>query len=451
MKKYLFLTSVLALAACGGGNVSGGPGDVHYVDNVRQSNSKITSMVSNSEYQVAKYVANKLGEDAESVNLSRNAEKRAAFVPSNPTGDTDYDIARELVELAGWLANDTTTKEDIISMFNNSNADQNKIKAALKLMDDMYCFVGGSAQKTADRIISRRPTFEIPLMDLQQKTTVFNLNDVTFTMSEITDTADYDYIDIETDSKTGEIIGITMTHKGDKGNIIDRVGDKTFADLEQTVIVDMLGDLTYSDFGYVHTTDAESGVQWDTALAGGYEHYKIDKDDIHGKITFSGRAVGGVNREKHGYHDDTAEMIANQALDTGKNGAILTFDNGNENLVMNFNNWYTVSVSKEANSNTADIRFDEDGKTINPDLRVEQTEYTDFNTETYGMGKNGIIGRYDTAFYGKDDNATEATGIVSIRETTGIVGVPNEPGYNTDNVNELSFNSAFGMKRQNND
>ena len=40
MKKYLFLTSVLALAACGGSNVSGGPGDVHYVDNVRQSNSR---------------------------------------------------------------------------------------------------------------------------------------------------------------------------------------------------------------------------------------------------------------------------------------------------------------------------------------------------------------------------------------------------------------------------
>ncbi len=435
MKKSLILTSVLALAACHGGSGGGArPGDVTYVDEIGQSNAQITRMVSNSEYQVARYVENKLGDDA---NLARSATNR-----DHSGNGMDYDTAHELVELAEWLANDTTTQDDIVSMFNNSNTDKNKIKAALKLLDDMYCFVGGSAETTAERILAHRADFATPLADLKDKTMVFNLNDVTFTMSEITDTADYDYIDLETDEHTGKITGITMIHKGIRGDMINRVGDKVFADSDETVTVDMIGNLRYSDFGYVHTTDIESGTQWDTALAGGYEHYKINKNDMSGEMTFSGRAVGGVNREIGGYDEENAEMIANQPLDTGEGGATLTFNNGAENLVMNFGDWYTVTVSKQANSSTADIRFDADGKTINPDLQVEQTEYADFNAQTYGMGQNGMIGRYDTAFYGVNGDATESTGIVSIRETTGIVG------DDVSNVNELSFNSAFGMKKQ---
>ena len=451
MGKYISLLSVFALAGCMGGG-SNGTGDIRipstYVDTVGQSNAQVTSMVSNSEYQVARYVANKLGEDAGSVNLTRGSSIRGAFTPSETGSENlDYNTAHELVELAAWLANSETEYDDIVETFNRSNEDKNKIKAALKLMDDMYCFVGGNAGKTAQRIIDRRSTFVLPLADLQQKTRVFDLSDVTFTMSEITDTADYDLINIETDSQTGEINGITMTHKGIQGNVIHRVGDKVFADSDETIDVDMLGTLRYSDFGYVHTIDVETGTQWDTALSGGYEHYRIDKDDIHNAITFSGRAVGGVNRELHGYDDDTGEMIANQKLDTGPNGATLTFDDGAEDLIMNFPDWYTVRVHKDSDKNTADIEFDATGKTINPDLQVEQNQYTDFNQQTYGIGTNGMIGRYDVAYYGLDGNVSETTGIVSIRETTGIIGNPGDSNYNVDDVNELSFNSAFGMTK----
>jgi len=186
MKKIAILTSILALAACGGGSGGGGsapiiPGnpiipDTPFVDTVADSNSEITGMISNSEYQVARFVAHKLGDYASDVNLSRVATTRGAFVPRSPTGDADYDTARELIDLAAWLVDDTTSESDIVEMFNKSTLDKNKIKSALKLMDDMYCFVGGDAVETARRIKDK--DFEKPLADLQQKTEIMTLDGV---------------------------------------------------------------------------------------------------------------------------------------------------------------------------------------------------------------------------------------------------------------------------------
>ncbi len=197
MKKYFVLTSVLALAACGGGSGSGGngaPGAITtpttFTDRVATSNSVITNMVSNSKTQVAVYVANKLGSDASTVglgNAGRSATTRGAFVPSVNVGSgLDYDKAQELIELAQWLGDNGTTEQDIISMFNNSKEDKNKIKAALKLMDDMYCFVGGSAEETANRIISRRSAndFVAPLAELEQHAEIMTLDGVDLFTSE---------------------------------------------------------------------------------------------------------------------------------------------------------------------------------------------------------------------------------------------------------------------------
>ena len=192
MKKLTILTSVLALAACGGGSGGGGngaPGAITtptgtLTDRVAESNSVITNMVSNSKTQVTVYVANKLGDEASSVgleNAGRSATTRGAFVPSVNVGSgLDYDKAQELIELAQWLGNNDTTEQDIVSMFNNSKEDKNKIKAALKLMDDTYCFVGGNAEETANRIISRRSSneFAAPLAELQQHAEIMTLDGV---------------------------------------------------------------------------------------------------------------------------------------------------------------------------------------------------------------------------------------------------------------------------------
>ena len=93
----LCLAMVLALTACGGGSGgSGTPGGdviippsdafVPQEDTIAESNAVLTSMVSNSEYQVALYVSNKLGDDAESVGLGKlklrgDTNKRLFVIP----------------------------------------------------------------------------------------------------------------------------------------------------------------------------------------------------------------------------------------------------------------------------------------------------------------------------------------------------------------------------------
>jgi len=193
MKKYLVLTSVLALAACGGGSGGGSHGGtpvapenkpfVPVADEIGASNAAITGMVSNSEAQVVTYVKNKLGDDAELVGLGNNArtaKTRGAFVPSSAAGNMDYDKAKELMELAQWLGDDTTTHDDITAMFKKSKTDQNKIKSALKLLNDMYCYVGGDADETARRILERRSAkdFDKPMDEIKQHSEILTLDGV---------------------------------------------------------------------------------------------------------------------------------------------------------------------------------------------------------------------------------------------------------------------------------
>lgn len=190
MKKIVILTSILALTACGGGSGGGHGGGtpgaiekpfVPVEDKVATSNSQITGMVSNSKAQVVTYVVNKLGEDAESVglnNIARTATSRGAFVPSGTAGDMNYDKAKELMELAQWLGKDDTSFDDITAMFNKSKSDQNKIKSALKLLNDMYCYVGGSADETARRILDYREKgmFNKPLDEIKGKSEILTLD-----------------------------------------------------------------------------------------------------------------------------------------------------------------------------------------------------------------------------------------------------------------------------------
>ena len=87
---------------------------------------------------------------------------RVAF-SKKTTGNSGYDNARELADIAFWLAKEDTTKQEIIDLFNSTEQIDNKtvkgrtkIQAALKLLSDSYCFVGGNAQETADRILDKR-------------------------------------------------------------------------------------------------------------------------------------------------------------------------------------------------------------------------------------------------------------------------------------------------------
>lgn len=444
MKKIALLTSILALAACGGGSGSGGGSapimpdapvvpdtpvvpEEPFVDSVADSNSEITSMISNSEYQVARYVAYKLGDYAADVNLSRSATTRGAFVPQAPTGDTDYDTARELVDLAAWLVDDTTSESDIVEMFNKSTLDKNKIKSALKLMDDMYCFVGGDAVETARRI--KEHDFDEPSADLQQKTEVFNLEDVRFITGDAFDTEEFT---ISVD-ETGKVNALNL-----RGNTLERTGEKT-ADFHTTISNDVLGDITtttsyesygkllglrYADFGVlrVHAVP-NTWLDKDEIMPyiGGYDdNMKINPNSISETVEFTGIAKSSVQGAAGTLplEDTHARLTVNE------------LNPGEEKLTAVFDNWYNVSLSKKDDLVTFSISGDYTG------------DYT-LNTPTPGLSQGGDttqqeVVKFDTAYYGESNNPTEA--VVLFNYSQG-----NQPDGNDQDYTHVAI--GFGGKR----
>lgn len=357
MKKILVLTSVLALAACGGG--SGG-------------------------------------------NSGGVAEGRVGTLPQSAV-DSNHKITSMASEIL--VASDDSTR--VLPM--------------------------GHAARAASVVYEN------------QEYTAYRLDDVVFTSAQVTDTADMDLVKFKVNANTGKIDGIDTQHKGQWEGVAERTGDRVFTrntnDGTEQYELAMSGALTYSDFGKIIYTDTEHGETFYSALAGGYETFKVNnnymKENIDEPLVFSGRAVGGVFRETGGLDDNDefpATVLATQDLDTGENGARLTFNAGAETLEMNFPDWYKVTVSKAGNSATADIDFDGTGKTIASNLQFSSSHYDDFNAQTFGMG-DGLIGRYETSYYGANQSPSEATGVVSVRETTNTVDMGG---------NEIQFMSAFG-------
>lgn len=499
MKKYIFLTSVLVLVACSGGHHGGGVNEqggivapVEYEDTVGKSNAEITSMRSNSRYQVARYVANKLGEDADLINLSR-----AAFKPSVSTGDKDFDKAQELIDLAGWLVNDGTTKKDIVSMFNNSNDNKNKIKFALKLMDDMYCFVGGSAEKTAERILARRIDLIKAFEDLQQKTEVLDLENASFkTASMLLNTGvdDSAIITFETE-KDGRIRKITMSLEGvtSEDEEIDMEIDATrrgdtnvFADGTLSFKVDgeeqnvdnnddfgLLYEsggkkyktgLRYADFGVIQWGDTSN---YDTSnyFAGGYDAKRTDTDvngdvnyakmnqlaqsAVNEKLTFTGVADGTVRIG--GMSDDSDILYSNNNKLDLSTVATLEFSNGTSVLKANFDKWYDVTATMDDTGKLSDLRFangnkqgfyhsddydfkwQRDGNHLDSHI-AETTRDIDLSDPEHPDRTETVVRDGFVQYYGDNGNPSEAVGVVKYGDSLHESGA-------------MRFDMGFGVKR----
>lgn len=451
--KSVLLSSLFILSACGGGN--GGSGvnipsqpETPFIpqeDTIASSNAKITNMVSNSEYQVALFVSNKLGTDAESVGLGnitgRGATTRGAFIPSH-SGELNYDKAAELVEMAEWLNQSDTSAEDIIAEFNK---DRNKIKAALKLMDDMYCFVGGDAEETARRILEMRDkkAFDTPLESLKENTEVMNLKDVMFESADKEfSTPDEDFKLIFEVDDNGKIIAIDSFDDGTKetftrheeGNRFDSPSEAIHA--KMNLLGNNIG-LRYSDFGYVevYQNDNPDTKMFIMPIAGGYQGKKLDinKNDLAQTTTFNGIAILNVG--------ETNTDIEGNRLSLQDNEASLVFDktSGNQVMTANFDAWYDVKATKYAD-NTAQIVF-ANGENISDD----KFRFKD--------GLNNSINSFDTGRVNNDD-AQERLSVnfnyygdskSDPQESTGIIYYQQKYGYG-DNE-RLDIYMGFGGKR----
>ena len=484
MKRFAILTSVMALAACGGGSGGMGPSG-GYVDVVGESNSAITSMVSNSEYQVVRYLANKLGEDATSVNLPRDASNRGAFVPGPTIGNLDYDTANELVQIAAWLVDDTTSETDIIDKFENSALDKNKIKAALKLLDDMWCFVGGSAEKTAERILQHRESLQQPLADLQEKTEVFNLKDVEFkteaggvlttlvfnvnpTTGRV-ESIEYPHAQEIMDEYIGSDVTVgPIMRDGDTNSFIEHftVDEESSPLYGQTVDVPteyvsygkQLG-LRYSDFGVLKTDfssasfeGAEDWGVWQTPFIGGYTTKQISNDNMQllaqdSDIVFTGSAKGDIS-----YHDWNAGIPGSTGADIplqgglNDNQATLTFTgDGTQIFAADFANWAQIRAEKAADGTNQFI-------VVNSYVDSDSPYYME--SSPAGLIEGDYITyagdhqmQFVTGYYGNTDNPTEAVSLVKYSHQWG------DPYYveaedRWDIENHLQVVVGFGGKAE---
>lgn len=499
MKKNncILLSSLFILSACGGGSGGSGvntPGQpeapfIPQEDTIASSNAKITNMVSNSEYQVALFVSNKLGTDAESVGLGnitgRGATTRGAFITSH-YGELDYDKAAELVDMAKWLNQSDTSAEDIIAEFNK---DRNKIKAALKLMDDMYCFVGGDATETARRILEMRDknAFDTPLESLKENTEVMNLKDVMF---KTTAAGRITRLKFNVD-ENGKIISMEYP---DAQEIMDEAAGNENDYTEITIgpipripntnifveTVDYEGQtlafprkyisyarelgLKYSDFGILESdlsaADGDWGISFDP-FAGGYETKKIDANRMtelaqNGEIIFNGLARGGVtyfgcdgpcNGENHyepsiegGLRDDNAKLVFSA--------------DGKQTLSANFDNWYNIQAIHNSDGTN---QF----KIIGGDGGNDERFHLKTDPSAPLLSDNGTITNdgvtYErmnmfVEYYGDKNKPSETVGIVDYHFTPNIKEIPNEVGGGThwepDPNGNVNVFIGFGGKAQ---
>lgn len=442
MKKNncILLSSLFILSACGGGNgnlrvnIPGQP-EAPFIpqeDTIASSNAKITNMVSNSEYQVALFVSNKLGTDAESVGLGnitgRGAATRDAFIP-NHSGELEYDKAAELVDMAKWLNQSDTSAEDIIAEFNK---DKNKIKAALKLMDNMYCFVGGDAAETARRILDMRDknAFDDSLEDLLEKSEVMTLDNANF--KAIFTSGALNTLKFNVD-KNGKIVSLIVpdaeeimeTHPGStipdteivrQGNTNHFIYTDNKSNIWPMDYISYAKDLKlkYADFGILqaHLQELDHEVRY-IPFAGGYENKKIDTERMvdlaqANNLTFTGIAQGDVT-----YNDGKKDIPLSGGLKDEK--ATLAFSkNGVQTISANFDNWYNVQAIKSADGTN---QFKIIGGTGGEDNRFHlSSSSTGLKDEVFTNVSDNPdateVMVFKPDYYGDKNTPTEATALI---------------------------------------
>lgn len=226
-------------------------------------------------------------------------------------------------------------------------------------------------------------------------------------------------------------------------------------------------NLLYSDFGLLDwkETRTNTGLPEDDedrienleatkVFAGGYDTMKVNPE---GNLHFEGDAVGGVNYKQIVSGDETIRDSGTLKL-AGK--ATLDFNNGQEKLKANFNNWYDVDVTKNLNTNTGSISFSggdksgfgdgfilKEGSNIDKNVLHFKGETdnayanNNFIGEHWDSEYNGHAGAMDIGYYGKDGTPSEATGYVMYHEE-----VKNTEDNNLFDVLEMQI--GVGMQKK---
>lgn len=177
-------------------------------------------------------------------------------------------------------------------------------------------------------------------------------------------------------------------------------------------------------------------------FAGGVPENKIEKSQLNGKMHFDGRAVGVVRN----YISSPSGVMQNY-MDI-ESDAKLTFDNGREELFMNFSEnadpakrWYDVKMFSDGTGKDVSYELTNEDRIAeqNAEYKMDKKSWSPADTS----GQNGDSGTWfsshlDTQYYGESGNPSEAVGTVGIWQSEY-----NETQYN----HEKEFMATFGATR----
>lgn len=464
MKKSILLTSLLALAACGGGSGGGTSGgiinpepnpvvpDANVVSpEAIESNKAILSMDSKisdetkrtaylkSQFGEEEYnnlIAELRGDNIESDVSEQSLTNRAGSTRGN--GNSDKNICKSERDCNQMIF------DNMLAVLNNlDNLDkmsEKDVKNALiaagfkSELSGMWDDVKGWIRENKDNIISKgEEVFETPG---QGKPVEFRLNNAEFkTMLTTITNGVADKMTLNIDEKTGEVIGIKFADVGsgsseynpdvfyqdgglkraDGTNKFDFNSDRTSGELIMESYAKDLG-LRYADFGVLvadkgATYTDDKGNKRDMSgyqipFAGGYEAKRIAAADIQNnneldsEIQFKGIAKGTVE----------APNVANvAALPIEDENAVLAFnrENGSETLTADFANWYQVDITKD-NQGLSNITFNGDGKDIDKNYQVVHTPLSGTvpNENAY----------FETGYYGDNKSPDEAVALFQYQQ-----------------------------------
>ncbi len=194
--------------------------------------------------------------------------------------------------------------------------------------------------------------------------------------------------------------------------------------------------LQYTDFGtlLINAKEGNMDVNETFVFAGGYDAKRLEKQNQSGEFNFEGKAVAAVVYQQ--YSSDGEDR--DEKTKTFDGSAKLTFNNGQETLTTNFDNWYDVTVTSN-NSNNYDIKFSGGDKIAAEDAshKFDNTEFTkdNFIGDYKTGGADDSYGAADIGYYGDAGNPSEAAGYIAYGEHIN--------GTST----ELNAQIGFGLQR----
>jgi len=395
MKKYLILTSVLALAACGGGHHggNGSPRSVLVSQDTIDSNKQLTNMA--TQILIAK--------DGTSQNIAR------------PSSTAEYNGVEYEVHYLDEAEFKTAAFADKFDTINKS--------AVLTFtLDDDHKIVG---------------------MHVEDKSTwgdegiVLKRDDDNKLSGGGTFKDDSNELKVEIKDSYYKSIA--------KGS--DEADALTRDDL----------NLQYSDFGLLHANvhfidEGMEDGEADLYFAGGYNSIpekSVNMAEYNNRLEFTGRAIGDVSV-------DDGE---GGAISLYTNDATLVFDNGKTNIEMPFHvldgngavtddKWYTVKAEinstfdeNNPNANVTDLRFT-DGNNISAEYNAYRFDSNDvYVTDGNRLSDDCVAGQTPTIrdgfinYYGDNGTPTEAVGNMRYMEHENAVS-----------NKSISFETSFGGK-----